>query len=363
MGERASERTPEDVQAAITRKGFTWTAARTAFAQLPPEQKRARLGLQVNDAELKAHAKAIQASALLARSAAAAPPAVDWRNNNGSWVTSVKDQQNCGSCVSFATAGTIEARLRIACRDAGMAVDLSEAHLFYCGCGNCCATGWNFALALDFAKTTGVVRDEDFPYTPNDQPCRAGLTPFLKIKAWTSVLSVADRKSVLAAKGPMVAGLAIFDDFYSYTGGVYRVTSQTLVGYHAVCVVGYDDAQQCWICKNSWGPGFGESGYFRIGYGESGIDTEFAFYDVDVDCTGPTPTPTDTCQTYLPYLRQVISASRSHSTLRAYLRYYVCRRGRRPVAYNAAVIRVVRAVALILQNCPQYRQPFCQAVG
>jgi hypothetical protein len=40
-----------------------------------------------------------------------------------------------------------------------------------------------------------------------------------------------------------------------------------------VTIVGYDDGQQCWICKNSWGPGWGESGFFRIGYGECGIDT------------------------------------------------------------------------------------------
>ena len=177
------------------------------------------------------------------------------------------------------------------------------------------------------------------------------------------VLSASDRKSVLAAKGPMVAGLAVYDDFYSYTGGVYRVTSQTLVGYHAVCVVGYDDAQQCWVCKNSWGAGFGEAGNFRIGYGESGVDTDFAFYDVDVDCPdGDGPTP-DTCQQYVDYLRQVIAASRGHSALRAYVRYYVCRRGRRPWTYNASVVRVVRSVALVLQHCPQYRQPFCRAIG
>ena len=44
------------------------------------------------------------------------------------------------------------------------------------------------------------------------------------------------------------------------------------VGGHCVCIIGYDDAQKCWIAKNSWGKGWGEQGFFRIGYGECGID-------------------------------------------------------------------------------------------
>lgn len=35
-------------------------------------------------------------------------------------------------------------------------------------------------------------------------------------------------------------------------------------GGHEVAVVGWNDAQQYWIVKNSWGPWWGESGYFRV---------------------------------------------------------------------------------------------------
>jgi hypothetical protein len=38
-------------------------------------------------------------------------------------------------------------------------------------------------------------------------------------------------------------------------------------------VIGYDDAQSCWICKNSWGQTHGNDGCFRIGYGQCGIDS------------------------------------------------------------------------------------------
>jgi C1A family cysteine protease len=29
----------------------------------------------------------------------------------------------------------------------------------------------------------------------------------------------------------------------------------------------------CWIARNSWGTGWGDSGYFRIAYGECGIES------------------------------------------------------------------------------------------
>ena len=41
--------------------------------------------------------------------------------------------------------------------------DLSEAHLFYCGCGACCSQGSNFAPALDFRKDNGVSKEAVLP--------------------------------------------------------------------------------------------------------------------------------------------------------------------------------------------------------
>jgi uncharacterized protein (UPF0297 family) len=59
---------------------------------------------------------------------------------------------------------------------------------------------------------------------------------------------------------------------------VYHHVSGQEVGLHNVVVVGYSEAEQYWICKNSWGTGWGEQGFFRIAYGEGGIDTEFPFW-------------------------------------------------------------------------------------
>ena len=55
-------------------------------------------------------------------------------------------------------------------------------------------------------------------------------------------------------------------------GDVDDYVTGDAVGYHCILIVGYDDAEKAWICKNSWGTGWGDKGYFRIGYGECGID-------------------------------------------------------------------------------------------
>jgi hypothetical protein len=355
------KRKGDDLQAAVRAKGYDWQAASTPLSLLSLSEKKAHLGLTVTKAELQATATAVRAAnAVRALLAAAAPPAaIDWRNNNGDWTTAIRDQSSCGSCVSFATCATLEARIKIACKDAAMAPDLAEAHVFYCGCGNCCGSGWNFPPALDFCKTTGVAVESAFPYTPGDQPCKPGLAPYVKITEWSAIYSIEDRKSVIAAKGPVVAGMAVYDDFYSYRTGVYRHATGALVGYHAVSVVGYDDAQQCWIAKNSWGPGWGDNGWFRIGYGEAEMETSFAFYDADVPC--PKPEPVDKCSQYLPILARTRQLARTNPRLRACLAYYVCGQGSRP-SCTPRQMRLVRAIAAILRRCPQYRKAFCRGL-
>ena len=53
---------------------------------------------------------------------------------------------------------------------------------------------------------------------------------------------------------------------------MYTHVAGGVAGGHVVLIVGYDDNQSCWICKNSWAPRGGGDGFFRIGYGQCGID-------------------------------------------------------------------------------------------
>ena len=42
--------------------------------------------------------------------------------------------------------------------------------------------------------------------------------------------------------------------------------SERSLGGHAVVAAGYDDALQTFLVRNSWGPGWGLGGYFKIPY-------------------------------------------------------------------------------------------------
>lgn len=126
---------------------------------------------------------------------------------------------------------------------------------------------------------------------PCSSSCSGWQSQALKVTEWQEVMDRGLRKEWLANTGPMVACMAVYRDFFSYTGGVYRHTSGDLAGYHAVCAVGYSEADQAWICKNSWGPGWGEGGWFRIGYGECEIDGQFPMYGVAAVVPGGGPGP------------------------------------------------------------------------
>ena len=78
-------------------------------------------------------------------------------------------------------------------------------------------------------------------------------------------------KSALAQKFPVVCGITVYDsfesDYVSLTGLVNLPSPhESCVGGHAIVCVGYDDASQRFIMRNSWGDGWGMKGYFTLPY-------------------------------------------------------------------------------------------------
>ncbi len=279
------------IQDAIANAGYSWSAGNNDISELPLEEKRKRLGYKPGPGEpsleeqesisIQNYAAFLSSDAV--SDAIGAPAAIDWRNNNGNFVTNVKNQGSCGSCVAFGTISAVESRIKIE-RGAATAVDLSEAHLFYCiarSQGRTCSGnsgGWWPEPAMIAFRDIGVADEACYPYNAGDQNCTGRCSDWqnrvTKIRDYKKLTSIAAMKDWISSNGPTQACFSVYADFYNYRTGVYKKTSNQLEGGHCVSVIGYNDAQQCWIAKNSWGTGWGDQGFFRIGYGQCGIDSE-----------------------------------------------------------------------------------------
>lgn len=85
------------------------------------------------------------------------------------------------------------------------------------------------------------------------------------------VQSLPQLKGALAAGFPVVFGFAVYESFESEavakTGNAPMPGSaERSLGGHAVMAVGYDDSKQIFRVMNSWGPGWGQKGFFTLPY-------------------------------------------------------------------------------------------------
>jgi C1A family cysteine protease len=97
------------------------------------------------------------------------------------------------------------------------------------------------------------------------------------------VPSLTQMKGCLASGYPFVFGFTVYASFDSpevaQTGQApMPALGEQVLGGHAVMAVGYDDAQQRFIVRNSWGTGWGMQGYFTLPYAyllQAGLASDF----------------------------------------------------------------------------------------
>ncbi|WKZ16788.1 MAG: C1 family peptidase [Candidatus Jettenia caeni] len=207
---------------------------------------------------------------------AGAATSVDWRNRWGAnWITSIRDQNGCNACWAFAGVALVEAMVRI---EDAIWTRLSEGDV-HRGIGAQCADYGNIGNVSNFFVNNGFADPGCFPWTTNNPPYtptqdRNGRTVRGPAFQWTGTVQQA--KDWIDTVGPLITWLEVWNDFFGYSTGVYRRStdpSNTQAGSHFMLVIGYSDALQAWLCKNSWGQGWGMNGYCWIAYGDSGIDS------------------------------------------------------------------------------------------
>lgn len=203
------------------------------------------------------------------------PPVFDWRNVTGTnWMTPVKNQGECGSCTAFAILSALESVVQIHIgKPCGC--DLSEAHLFSCAGGDC-SRGLKLSKASEYIRMFGVPDEECFPYNDCYKGCGHSQTNWeeraIKVSTMNSISPIFDNiRNALLKFGPLVTCMNVFEDLYSYKEGIYQHVWGDFCGRHSVTIMGYNNEEGYWICKNSWGTEWGEDGWFNIRYGQCAI--------------------------------------------------------------------------------------------
>lgn len=179
-------------------------------------------------------------------------------------VTPVQKALQCAYDV-FGPLGALEGQYK---KKTGKLRALSAQHLLDCGTYDCLLA--NSTYVYDHVQKHGILPEKDYPmYTGVPQSCRASNTSEL-IQTNGRASVAGSMKIVLQALneiGPLSFSLnsvglvdynsgILSEDFKC--GSIKSAHQATLIGY------GTDNGTDYFLAKNSWGPEWGENGFFRF---------------------------------------------------------------------------------------------------
>jgi len=276
----------------VNTRQHLWKAAHNPVTRMPKSQARRLLGVDME----ALHAYTWRNKEYSAEEIAAAPESFDSRTQwpSCSTMNDIRNQKHCGSCWAF---GAVESMSDRQCVHKNEVVRLSAEDMNSCSkstftrCGDC--NGGQPGCAWSYWVSTGVVSEDCYYYTAgNDSsmitpPCLKKCTGNTALQ-WDSdkrkgkksytVAGEENMKTELATNGPFEVAFQVYEDFMSYSSGIYRHTSGGYEGGHAVKLLGYGEegGVKYWLCANSWDVTWGEKGYFRIirGQNECSIESQ-----------------------------------------------------------------------------------------
>lgn len=216
------------------------------------------------------------------------PEKVDLRE----YCDSVLDQGSLGSCgwnalaESYLFAQNKEALLTESTTDDAAEFLPSRLFGYYCTRaleGSVSSdSGIMIRDGIKVMANTGICHESLWPYSdklrvfpsyldkPSDE-CYAEARGRL-VTSYRRIVNLHDLKDCLAGGFPVVFGFSVYESFMGddvAATGVAPMPSgnESLLGGHAVLCVGYDDSTGCLIVMNSWGPAWGNKGFFYLPYG------------------------------------------------------------------------------------------------
>jgi cathepsin X len=226
--------------------------------------------------------------------AASLPKAWDVRNLSGvNYASATRNQhipKYCGSCWAHATASSLSDRIALVRGNAAPEVVLAPQPLVDCVTENSLGcSGGDPNAAFEWIMNNALTEENCSPYLARDDVCSpltlcADCSPLggCSAKPPQLAFTVAEHGTAfgehqmlaeIVARGPIVCGMCVTDDFEAYTGGVFVDNTGCKTEMHAISIAGFgvdEHNQPFWVGRNSWGVPWGESGWFRLA---RGVDT------------------------------------------------------------------------------------------
>lgn len=240
------------------------------------------------------------------------PESYDSRNLG--LVTCAKKQGLSNNCWSFSAMSMLETDAIIKGIDEGDA-NYSEAHLAWFTLNSLTddendptfgdgqinpapfEKGGNWIIAAGaLARWTGVANDYDYPFISNDfssmgfydESCRYDTGSGIIINSAEELKNIDDAKEWIMTHGSASFAYHYDSNYYNSSECTYYYNGEKALN-HVITVVGWDDNfsakkfgenavpenNGAWLCKNSWGEGWGNQGFFWISYYDSSI-SQFA---------------------------------------------------------------------------------------
>ena len=212
-------------------------------------------------------------------------------------LTPIETQQPFGSCWTFAAMGSLESSLLKTGRGS---FSLAEADLAWFAYVDGVPGlpsfddpdgdpldygGDNWAATAILARGSGAVSTSDCPYplaypwrpaaypTGNEPVCAKlqqalylGSTSnniFIGTQQGTCSVDPSDLKTAIMNYGAVAVSIT-WDGTETYSPGTFTYRCLHQNDDHKVDIVGWDTGRKVWIARNSWGTGWGDSGYFYI---------------------------------------------------------------------------------------------------
>ena len=202
------------------------------------------------------------------------PPSVDLRL----LMPPVYDQGELGSCTANAIAAAMEydrlcesktdfipSRLFIYYNERAMEGTVNED------------AGAQIRDGIKSVATQGICHENIWPYVEAEFKVHPAPNCYTEAKKYEALkysrvgVNLTSIKTSLAVKIPVVVGLILYESFESGAvaeSGLVPMPQrgEQPVGGHAILICGYDDASKRLIVRNSWGPSWGDRGYFHLPY-------------------------------------------------------------------------------------------------